>query len=147
MDEQQGALPHFPAEDDPDQRIRMGCPLDGENLRWRYREVTGGDTPAAWTDDDFRDGNSFEWALADYLACAGCRAEKRVEYRGRDIRGREGVTWEWVDCRTVHGRGYYMDLHRKRTTESGKPCFVMTLCQTPLTRKGEMAARQVCTRA
>ena len=121
----QGNLPHFPDPHDPDQRIRMGCPEEGENLRWRYREVTGGDTPATWTEDDFLFGFNFEWALADLMACAVCSAK-----------GHAG-------CTSVKGEGYFMDMHRKRTAESGKPCFVMTLCKDPFTRKAQIARRQV----
>jgi len=126
-------LPWFPNKQEAEvygcNRIRMGCPDEGENLRWRYREVTGGDTPASWTDDDFLFGFNFEWALADLMACAVCEAH-----------GHAG-------CTSVKGGGYFMDLHHTRTAESGKPCFVMTLCKDPFTRKAQIARRQVTYRA
>ena len=120
-EKKQGNLPHFPDPHDDDQRIRMGCPEEGENLRWRYREVTGGDTPAAWDDDDFLCGYNFEWALADMMACAVCEAEGAA------------------DCRSVHGERYFMELQHRRTKESGKPCFTMTKCGNILTRKAQIA--------
>jgi hypothetical protein len=115
--ETRGTLPHFPDPKDPDQRIRMGCPLEGENLRYRYREVTGGDTPAAWDAADFTFGYRFEWTLADIMACAVCEAKGAA------------------DCRSVKGERYFMDMHRVRTRETHKPCFVMTKCGDILKRK------------
>jgi hypothetical protein len=120
-----GNLPHFPDEKDEDQRIRMGCPVDGEDLLHRYRDVVCGTSPRGWTDDDYLNGYNFEWALADTVACSACEA------RGQ------------ADCRSVHGRRYFMDMQRKRTQETGKPCFVMTKCESIVKRKQQIRDRMV----
>jgi hypothetical protein len=107
----------------------MGCPEEGEDMLHRYREVICGVSPRGWTSDDYLFGFNFEWALADLMACAVCSAK-----------GHAG-------CTSVKGEGYFMDMHRQRTAESGKPCFVMTLCSDILTRKAQIARRQVSTHA
>lgn len=123
--EKQGNPPYFPPKNDEDQRIRMGCPLDEEDLLHRYREVVSGTSPKDWTREDYLFAYRFEWALADIMACSMCKATGRA------------------DCRSVKGERYFMDMHRLRTAETGRPVFVMTLCQNPLTRMAQIAGRQV----
>lgn len=136
--------------------VRLGSPdIDGLTeeqaimyLVHRYNQVISGAPFSKWGVNDYVFGNSFEWALADLTACSLCQAAVRLEHHRFDLHGDENpnsaVTWaEWTDCRSVRGQGYYMDLHHKRTSETGRPCFAMTLCLTPLTRKGQIHGRTV----
>jgi hypothetical protein len=150
-------LPHWPDKDDPDQRIRMGCPVAGEDLIHRYREVISGLSPAHWTEKDFLDGYRFEWALADLKACWECRSKDtdcldiqrmKPKEEWKDPKQPEYIIvgHRWQGCRSVVGGGYYMDLHHKKTRDAGKPVFVVFNCNGPETRRAEIAARQVAYR-
>jgi hypothetical protein len=138
-----GIPPHWPSEDAEDRRIRMGCPGTREDLLHRYREVLCGVSVAGWTESDYLDGFRCEWALADLRACEECTAIDHYEIR-KKVRGEERVVARYYpDCRSVAGGGHYLDLHRKRTQEAGKPVFVMVNCAGPTVRRAEIARRQV----
>lgn len=151
-------LPWLPNKEEAEvygsNRARLGSPdIDGLSeeqaimyLVHRYNQVISGAPFSKWDVNDYVFGNCFEWALADLTACSLCQAAVRLEHHRFDLHGDENpnapVTWaEWTDCRTVRGQGYYLDLDHKRTSETGRPCFAMTLCHTPLTRKGQIAGR------
>lgn len=87
-------------------RVRMSCPVKGEDLFHRYRKVLAGLKGIRFTDDEFLESFNFEHALADMTACEHC-----------------GVT-----CRTVFGHSHYFDLDRKRTAKEGKPFFKVYPC-------------------
>lgn len=137
-------LPHFPPPLDENHRIRMGCPVLREDLIHRYREVISGVSPGGWTDDEFLDGFRFEWALADLCACRDCKASDGYACKLKLPEGKERIVgYVWRDCRSVAGGGYYMDLHRKKTCDAGKPVLRMFNCDGPDTRKAEIARRMV----
>ncbi len=131
---------------DGDNRARMACPDPGENLIKRYREVLSNVLITNWKEHYYLDGFRFEWALADLEACSHCHCTQCKTEIAKDWKDRNGepVTLrDWLGCRTVHGHGWYMDLHRKKTNDSRHPVFVMTNCQGPAQRVADINSRLV----
>jgi hypothetical protein len=139
-----GNPPHFPDHDElrngAPNRIRLGCPLQGEDLVRRYFRVFADLRDMDYRTWDFEAGFNFEWGLADLRACEECQVtDIDPPVIGKDSQGREYRLYHIRGCRTFAGKGMFLDLDRKTTRALGKPKFVVRNCEGPEWRKEQLA--------
>jgi hypothetical protein len=144
--ELKGNLPHWPTHEDlkngSPNRIRLGAPLEGENLIRRYIQVFNDMRDVDWKRWDL--GICYidmEQALADLMACAECAVTEVLPVEIKDSHGRlvlYRANKTHGGCRTFTGRTMFKELHRARTRLLGQPYFRMCNCKGPEWRKARI---------
>ena len=138
-----GNMPHWPTHQDiregSPNRIRLGCPVEGEGLVRRYIRLFSDLRDLDWKSWDFLSAFDFEHALADLKACEECDAADVSSVGMKDSHNREYRWYRVPGCRTFCGHAAFKDIDRARTRLVGRPVFVMRNCQGPEWRKEQLA--------
>jgi hypothetical protein len=139
-----GNTPHWPTHKDllegSPNRIRLGAPLENEDLVRRYIQVFNDMRDLDWSKWDMKGSYiDFEHALADLKACEECDAADVSSVAVKDSQNRERRWYRVPGCRTFCGHSAFKELDRAKTRLLGRPVFALRNCQGPEWRKEQLA--------